>query len=69
MKNLTLIIPTKREAESLPQFLNELKDYSCKKKIVIQREDIETINALKNFSDIEIFYQKKMVMVMPLSRE
>ena len=59
MKNLTLIIPTKREAESLPQFLNELKDYSCKKKIVIQREDIETINALKNFSDIEIFYQKK----------
>ena len=31
MNNLTLIIPTKREAESLPQFLNELKDFSCKK--------------------------------------
>ena len=27
MNNLTLIIPTKREAESLPQFLNELKDF------------------------------------------
>ena len=32
MNNLTLIIPTKREAESLPQFLNELKDFNCKKK-------------------------------------
>ena len=59
MNNLTLIIPTKREAESLPQFLNELKDFNCKKKIVIQREDLETIDVLKNFSDIEIFYQKR----------
>ena len=37
MNNLTLIIPTKREAESLPQFLNELKDFNFKKKIVILR--------------------------------
>ena len=44
MKNLTLLIPTKKEAESLPQFLNELKIFDCKKKIVIQKEDSETMN-------------------------
>ena len=58
MKNLTLLIPTKKEAESLPQFLNEIKDLNCIKKIVIQKEDIETINALKNFDDVEIHYQE-----------
>ena len=59
MNNLTLIIPTKKEAESLPQFLNELRNFKCKKKIVIQKEDLETINVLTNFTDIEIFYQEK----------
>ena len=58
MKNLTLLIPTKKEAESLPQFLNELKIFDCKKKIVIQKEDSETIESLKNFNDIEIFFQE-----------
>lgn len=57
MKNLTLIIPTKKEVESLPQFLDELKEFKCEKKIVIQKEDLDTINAIKNYSDIEIFYQ------------
>ena len=40
MKNLTLIIPTKEEAESLPTFLNELKDYNCLKKIVFNMQTI-----------------------------
>ena len=31
MKNLTLIIPTKKEAESLPVFLKELKIINVKK--------------------------------------
>ena len=30
MKNLTLIIPAKREAESLPQVLQEIKNVGCK---------------------------------------
>ena len=29
-----------------------------KKKIVIQKEDSETIESLKNFNDIEIFFQE-----------
>ena len=31
MKDLTLIIPSKRESESLPIFLEELKDYKYKR--------------------------------------
>jgi len=58
MKNLTLIIPTKEEAESLPIFLNELKDYNFIKKIVLQKEDHKTIESIKNFEDLEILVQK-----------
>ena len=58
MKNLTLIIPTKEEAESLPIFLNELKDYNFIKKIVLQKEDHKTIASIKNFEDLEILLQK-----------
>ena len=43
MNNLTLLIPANKESESLPVFLNELNDYSHKKMIVLQEEDIETI--------------------------
>ena len=49
MNNLTLIIPAKKEAESLPIFINELKNYDCKKIIVLQENDIETIEAIKEF--------------------
>ena len=48
MKDLTLIIPSKRESESLPIFLKELKKYKCKKKIVLQKDDTKTINSLKH---------------------
>ena len=59
MNNLTLIIPTKKESESLPKFLNELKIFNCKKMIVLQSEDDETLESIKNFSEIEIYKQKK----------
>ena len=59
MKDLTLIIPSKNESESLPIFLKELKKYKCKKKIVLQKNDHKTINSLKTFKEIEIFKQKK----------
>ena len=52
MNNLTLIIPTKKESESLPKFLNELKIFNCKKMIVIQSEDNETLESIKNFDEI-----------------
>ena len=42
MKDLTLIIPTKEEVESLPVFIEEIKKLNCKKLIVLQEDDIET---------------------------
>ena len=35
MKELTLVIPAKNEAECLPEVLNELKNFDCKKIIII----------------------------------
>ena len=59
MNDLTLIIPTKREVESLPIFLKEIANYNCKKLIVLQKEDIETKKAIENFQNIKILDQKK----------
>ena len=58
MKNLTLIIPAKNEAESLPKFLDELKNLEAKKIIVLEKEDVNTINSLQNHNDIKIIYQE-----------
>jgi|TARA_B110000438_G_scaffold303223_1_gene363774 glycosyltransferase involved in cell wall biosynthesis len=57
MKDLTLIIPAKEEAESLPVFLNELKQIDCKKLIVLQKDDLKTINVVKKMPNIEILEQ------------
>ena len=58
MSNLTLLIPANKEAESLPIFLKELSEYDYKKLIVLQKEDKETIDSLKNIKDIEIYIQQ-----------
>ena len=47
MKDLTLIIPAKNEKDSLPRVLNELKEYNLKIIIVLEKEDLDTINAIK----------------------
>ena len=57
MKELTLVIPAKNEAECLPIVLNELKDFDCKKIIIIPKNDIATKNAIKNF-DCKIITQE-----------
>ena len=59
MSDLTLIIPAKKEAESLPIFLKEIERYEYKKLIVLQKEDLETKKALENIKNIEIYEQKK----------
>ncbi len=59
MNNLTLIIPTKKEAESLPIFLKELENYDVEKFIILQKEDLETKEAIKNIKKIKIFEQEK----------
>ena len=57
MHNLTLIIPAKKEAESLPIVLNELKQYPYKIDIILHSTDSETIRSIKNY-DVNIVYQK-----------
>ena len=57
MDNITLVIPAKFESQSLPSVLDELKDYNYKKLIILQEDDYDTINAIKNY-DCEVLYQK-----------
>jgi len=54
--DLTLVIPAKQEKESLPQVLEELKDYPYKIIVVLEENDTETINAIKNYN-IELLFQ------------
>ena len=58
MKDLTLIIPAKREAESLPYVLDELSKFNLKIKIILQEDDKDTIDAIKNYN-CELVFQKK----------
>ena len=59
MNDLTLIIPAKNEAESLPIVLNELKKYNYKINIVLHITDIDTIQVIKKY-DVNIIYQKNL---------
>ena len=57
MENLTLVIPAKNEKESLPAVLDELKKFNLHIIIVLEKNDIETINSIKKY-DCRIVYQK-----------
>ena len=57
MNELTLIIPTKNEAESLPIVLNELKKYNYKADIILHATDLDTIQAMKEY-EVNIVYQE-----------
>ena len=57
MNNLTLLIPAKHESGSLPLVLDELKKYNLKILIVMEKEDIDTSEAIKNYN-VKILYQK-----------
>tara|TARA_Y100000591_G_scaffold320582_1_gene334208 strand:+ start:1359 stop:2027 length:669 start_codon:yes stop_codon:yes gene_type:complete len=57
MNNLTLIIPAKKEKESLSKVLDELKPYDFKIIVVLEKEDYETIETIKD-KNCEILYQK-----------
>ena len=56
MKNITLIIPAKEESESLPLVLEELKKFNFTIKIILEEDDVETINSIKEFN-CEIIFQ------------
>ena len=57
MKELTLVIPAKDEAGCLPRVLDELKNFDCKKIIIIPETDLNTRNSIKNF-DCKVIVQK-----------
>ena len=59
MKELTLIIAAKHEAESLPNTLKEIqniKNLNCTIKVILREEDIKTIEAIKELN-CEIIFQ------------
>ena len=60
MKNITLIIPAKNEPNALPLVLTEIKELNLDVQIIIilDKNDLETINAAKKF-DCEIIFQTK----------
>ena len=57
MSEITLIIPAKNEAESLPRVLDELKNYSYNVNVILHPSDESTIKAIKDYN-IKIIYQK-----------
>ena len=59
MNNLTLVIPAKFEATTLPVVLKEIKELNlnCKKIVVVPKYDEETLKVLEN-TDCEILIQK-----------
>ena len=59
MNELTLIIPAKNEAESLPIVLDELKKYNYKIDIILHITDLDTIQAIKEY-DVNIIYQENL---------
>lgn len=56
MKNLTLLIPAKNEKDSLPIVLNELKNIDLNITVILEKNDVDTIESIKNY-DCEILYQ------------
>ena len=58
MSELTLIIPSKNESESLPIFLKEIENYDYCKLVVLQKEDLETKKSISGIKNIEILEQK-----------
>ena len=56
MKHLTLIIPAKKEKESLPYVLKEIEHLDCKKNVILEENDTETIESIKNYN-CQIIYQ------------
>ena len=57
MDELTLIIPAKKEKESLPKVLDELKKFNLKILIILEKDDIETIESISEYN-CQIIFQK-----------
>ena len=62
MNDTTLIIPAKYEPNSLPLVLDEIKNKRLKLKIIIilDKDDSDTLNAIKNYDWNNISIQKRL---------
>ena len=58
-EDLTLIIPAKREQDSLPTVINELDSYNYIKTVILEKQDIETIESIKNLNCNILFQTNK----------
>ena len=58
-KNLTLIIPAKKEQDSLPIVINELDSFNLTKTVILEKQDIETIESIKNLNCDILFQTNK----------
>ena len=59
MDNLTLVIPAKKEKESLPKVLDELKKFNLQIIIVLEKNDLETIESIANYGHQILFQNGK----------
>jgi len=59
VQNLTLVIPAKKEAESLPSVLKEIENLECNKIVVLEENDKETIESIRDFNVTIIFQNGK----------
>jgi len=55
MSNITLVIPAKNEPESLPKVLDELKNFKVNKLIVMSKDDLKTLEAIKEYKEDILF--------------
>ncbi len=58
MKNLTIVIPAKNEAESLPTVLDQFVNKNFEIFVVLEKTDSETIKSIEN-KNCKIIYQTK----------
>ena len=65
MKNLTLIIPAKDEALSLPIFLNELEKYDCNILVIAPKNDHDTLSSIRESDKVKIFFQDNYCLCSP----
>ena len=57
MDDLTLVVPAKNEAETLPTVLKDLEKYKLNTIVVLEKEDTNTIDAIKNLN-CKVLYQE-----------
>ena len=57
MNNLTLIIPAKNEAESLPKVISELEKFNFNLNVILHQSDVDTVKSIENLN-AKIVYQK-----------